>query len=229
MNTRSAALILGALTLISVACGSTTNTTTATTAASIQEAPTTLVAQDTLTAVFPTETSTTRFQDPVAAATAFATDYAGFVNPLVGPYQAGDSRSGEVEVRSTANGPVTTVFVRQLGPDDSWWVLGAATPNITLSKPGWFDSISSPVALTGTGSAYEGTISTQVREDDNNQPLGEGFVTGGSIGMGPFDGTLAFTKPTKPYGAVVLYTQSQEGADVGHTREVGVLRIRFSS
>ena len=229
MKTRTAALIVGALALVAVACGSTTDTTTATTTTSSTEAPTTLVARDTLTAVFPTEAGTVRFQDPVAAATAFATDYAGFVNPVVGPYQAGDARSGEVEVRSTATGPVTTVFVRQLGTDASWWVLGAATPNITLSEPAWFASISSPVTLKGTSSAYEGTVSTQVREDDNDQPLGEGFVTGGSMGMGPFDGTLTFTTPTQGYGAVMLFTQSQEGPDAGHTREVGVLRVRFGS
>ena len=229
MNKRTAALMLGALALVAVACGSTTKTTTATTSSSTTEAPTTLVTRDTLTAVFPTEASTARYQDPVAAVTAFATDYAGFVNPVVGPYQGGDSRSGEVEVRSVADGPVTTVFVRMLGSDNSWWVLGASTPNINLSEPAWFASISSPVVLKGTSSAYEGTISTEVREDDNDQPLGEGFVTGGSTGMGPFDGTLAFTKPTKGYGAVVLSTQSQEGSDAGHTREIGVLRIRFSS
>ncbi len=47
--------------------------------------------------------------------------------------------------------------------------------------------------------------------------------------MGAFDGTLAFTKPTEECVAVVLSTQSQEGSDAGHTREIGVLRIRFSS
>jgi hypothetical protein len=232
MKQRAAALMLAALILVAGACGSSTKTTTsATTATSAPttQAPTTVVERDTLTAVFPTEASTARFQDPVAAATAFATDYAGFVNPVVGPYQAGDSRSGEVEIRSTTTGPATTVFVRQLGTDNTWWVLGASTPNITLSEPVWFASISSPVTLKGTSSAYEGTVSTQVREDDDNQPLGTGFVTGGSMGMGPFDGQLAFTKPSKGYGAVMLSTQSQEGADAGHTREVGVIRVRFAS
>lgn len=228
MNKRSVALLLGSLALVTVACATSTTTPPAATTS----APTTkvsVVPNDTSTAVFPTEASTARFQDPVAAATAFATDYAGFVDPVVGLYQAGDSRSGEVELRSTTAGPVTTVFVRQLGPDNSWWVLGATTADINLSEPVWFASISSPVALKGTSSAYEGTVSTQVREDDNSHPLGEGYVTGGSMGMGPFDGTLTFTKPTKKYGALMLYTKSQEGTDAGHTREVGVLRIRFGS
>ena len=191
MNKRTAALMLGALALVAVACGSTTKTTTATTAttaSSTAETPTTRVAPDTLTAVFPTAASTARYQDPVAVVRAFATDYAGFVNPLVGPYQGGDSRSGEVEVRSVAAGPVTTVFVRMLGSDNSWWVLGASTPNINLSEPAWFASISSPVTLKGTSRAYEGTVSTQVREDDNDRPLGEGSVTGGSRGWGPSRG-----------------------------------------
>lgn len=181
------------------------------------------------TAVFPTGSGAARLTDPVAVATAFATDYAGFVNPVVGPFERGDARSGEVAIRPAASGPVTTVLVRQIGSDGRWWVLGATTPAITLHSPTWFAPISSPVTLKGISSAFEGTVQTQVREDGSDRPLGQGFVTGGSTGPGPFEGTLAFTKPTQKYGALVLYTTSQEGAPVGHTREVMVIRVRFGS
>ncbi len=174
--------------------------------------------------MWPTTASSTRYQTPEAAAQGFATDYLHMVNPVVSPFQQGDARSGEVPVQPSATGSVTTVLVRKLGPDNSWWVLGAGTAAINLTEPAWNAAISSPVTLKGTSVAFEGTVRTQVREDDNNKPLGEGFVTGGSTGMGPFDGTLAFTKPTAKYGAVVLDTISAEN---GMVMEAMVVRVRL--
>jgi hypothetical protein len=154
----------------------------------------------------------------------FATDYLHMVNPVIGQFRQGDARSGEVPVKSSATGPATTVLVRQLGSDDSWWVLGAATASISLTEPAWNASITSPVTLTGTAMAYEGTIQTQVREDDTSKPLGEGYVTGRGDAMGPFSGSLAFTKATAKYGAVVLYTIS---AKDGSVVEATVVRVQF--
>src|SRR5689334_12156148 len=82
------------------------------TSAPATSAPATLPV-DTSTAVWP-PAGGARYTEPVAAAKGFATDLLGFVDPVVGVYQAGDSRSGEVEVRPVATGPVTTVVVRQL-------------------------------------------------------------------------------------------------------------------
>jgi nucleoid-associated protein YgaU len=70
-----------------------------------------------------------------AAATGFATELVGFTDPVVGEFQQGDARSGEVEVRAAADGPVTTVLVRQVGSDDTWSVLGAATAQIVPTTP----------------------------------------------------------------------------------------------
>src|ERR1019366_1717605 len=60
------------------------------------------------TAIWPFALTVTRFSDPVLAAEAFATDYLGFTSPLVGFFQQGDSRSGEVPVKDTPTAPVTT-------------------------------------------------------------------------------------------------------------------------
>jgi len=146
------------------------------------------------------------------------------VNPVIGQFQQGDARSGEVPVQPSTTGPVTTVLVRQLGPDNSWWVLGAGTAAINLTAPTWNASISSPLALKGTSMAFEGTVQAQVR-DDNNAPLGKGYVTGGTTSMGPFSGSLAFAKATTKYGAVVLYTTSAEN---GAVMEAAVMRVRLS-
>jgi hypothetical protein len=237
MRRSTVLLVLAAVAFGPVACGDDdATTTTAPTVTSTPTSDTSVpgtstddVAVDTSTAVFPTAASDVRFDDPVAAATAFATDYAGFVDPVVGEYQGGDARSGEVEVRPSADGPVTTVFVRMLGPDDDWWVLGSATANIVLTTPGLEDPITSPVDLVGSASAYEGTVLVEIREDGNDEPLGTGYVTGGSTEMGPFEGSVTFDDPAEPYGALVLFTQSQEGTGAGGTQEIGVLRIRFGS
>ena len=174
--------------------------------------------------MWPTTASGTRYQTPEEAAQGFAVDYLHMLSPVISQFRQGDARSGEVPVQPSATGPVTTVLVRKLGPDSSWWVLGAGTAAINLTEPVWNASISSPVILKGTSMAFEGTVQTQVREDDNSKPLGEGFVTGGSKGMGPFNGTLAFAKSTSKYGAVVLDTIS---AEAGTVMEAMVIRVRF--
>jgi hypothetical protein len=203
--------------------GNSTRTAATSTTATTTSVATTLPV-DTSTAVWPFASSATRYSDPVSAARGFATDYVGFTNPVVGAFRQGDSRSGEVPVQAKATGPVTTVLVRQLG--DSWWVLGASTPNIQLSSPAALTAISSPVRLQGTSTAFEATVNTQVRQDAGTEPLGTGTVMGGANGqMSPFDGTLAFSRPTTASGAVTLLTRSAEDGSVA---EATVVRVKFA-
>ena len=211
---------LGMLLVSAAACGNNTSpSSTPTTAATSTTSP----EPASWTAVWPTTMSHIRYGLPEAAALGFATSYLHILNPVIGQFQQGDARSGEVPVRPSTTGPVTTVLVRQLGSDNSWWVLGAGTAAINLTAPTWNASITSPVALKGTSMAFEGTVQTQVR-DDNNAPVGKGYVTGGSTSMGPFSGSLAFAKATTKYGAVVLYTTSAEN---GAVVEAMVMRVRL--
>ena len=146
-------------------------------------------------------------------------------NLVINGFKQADARSGEVPVPPNATGPVTTLLVRPLASDTRWWVLGAGTTSINLSAPVWNATISSPVTLSGTSVAHEGTMQTQVRQDDTPRPLGEGYVTGGSSAMGPFNGSLTFTKPTTKFGAVVRYTTSAENGEV---MAALVIRVEFS-
>jgi len=176
-------------------------------------------------AIWPFASTGTRFSEPVAAAKTFATDYLGFVDPVVGRFQQGDARSGEVAIRPQASGPVTTVLVRQLNADGSWWVIGAATDNIQLAAPQALASISSPVTVSGTSTAFEATVNVEIRQDDAIGPLAEDFVMGGSMGtMAPFSKGIAFRSPSADAGAVVLKTLS---AKDGAIWEATVVRIRF--
>jgi hypothetical protein len=202
-----------------------TTLTTPTTAPGTTAAPPPTVPPDTSTAVFPYASSGTRYADPVEAARAFAVDFVGFTDPLVGEFRQGDARSGEVEVLPTADGPVTTVSVRQLGTDGTWWVLGAATDNIATDAPGPGDTISSPVTVSGNAVAFEGVVNVEIRQDGSRQPLGTGTVMGGGDILRPFSGQITFSRPSADYGAVVFLTRSEQD---GRVWEATVIRVGFS-
>ena len=176
-------------------------------------------------AVWPFASSSVRYTDPVRAATGFADHYLGFTHPIAGTYMAGDSRSGEVPIRTRDGGPVTTVMVRKLAPDDTWFVLGATTPNLQLQAPAWNASISSPVTLSGQSTAFEATVNVEIRQDGNLKPLTTDIVMGGANGqMGPFSKAVAFAEPTARAGAIVLKTIS---AMDGSVNEAAVTRIQY--
>jgi len=230
-------VMLGFLILVA-ACSSSSKPTTPSTTTSASASSTTTATSATTTtspqaalsiAVWPTAASGDRYNAPKAVARAFALDYLHFVDPIVGQFRQGDVRSGEVPIRTTAEGtapgPVTTVIVRQI--DASWWVLGATTPNIVLTQPAALATIGSPVQLRGTSTAFEATVNVSIRQDDAAKPLVESLLMGGSNGrMGPFNATFPFASPTSSYGAIVLYTISPAN---GHVAEATVIRVRLSS
>ena len=220
-----AALLLGALAL--PACSddggksatSTTRrpTTTATAAPPTTATPTTAV-ESTAEAVWPWASSSTRYPDPLAAARGFATDLVGFTDPVVGEYRAGDSRSGEVDVRAKATSAPTTVLVRQI--NGSWWVLGSTTADIQVTQPAAGASISSPVTMAGTSTAFEATVNVHLVADGAAgtpaTPLASTFVMGGSMGdLLPFAGSLEFASPgAGTSGSLVFLTFSSEDGRV---------------
>lgn len=230
-------LIVG-FSIIVAACGSsskpatpsttTSSAATSTTAAAATTTSTTSPQAVLSSAVWPTAASGVRYNAPITLARAFAVNYLHFVNPIIGQFQQGDTRSGEVPIRTTAEGtalgPTTTVIVRQI--DGAWWVLGAATPNITLTQPAVLATINSPVRLRGTSTAFEATVNVSIRQDDAATPLVESTMMGGSNGeMGPFNASFTFAPPTNSYGAIVLYTISSAN---GHVAEATVIRVRLS-
>jgi hypothetical protein len=176
-------------------------------------------------AVWPDAGGDERYDDPVAVAVAFATDFVGFTGAVGGEFRQGDARSGEVDVRPSADGPVTTVLVRQVTGDDTWWVVGASTASIVLESPEVLASVTSPVALSGRSSAFEATVQVELRVDGRRPAHASGFVMGGGgIELEPFQGSLAFDPPVVGAGALVLFTDSAED---GSIREATVIRIRF--
>jgi hypothetical protein len=191
-----------------------TTTTTEASSTTSSSATTVPVTVDVASPIWPRVDTSQRFDDPVAAARSFAVDFVGFVDPIVGEFQAGDSRSGEVAIKPAAQGPTTTVLVRQL-EDNTWFVLGSSTDDVVLDSPTAGVLIECPVHLTGTALAFEGHVTVAVRADAVEEPIGTGFVTGGGGPAAPFDGTVACDLNVLDdgvhYGAILLTTEG--GAD----------------
>ncbi|MFN8052633.1 MAG: Gmad2 immunoglobulin-like domain-containing protein [Acidimicrobiales bacterium] len=201
-----------------------TTTTTSTTSTTTTTTTTTTPPSALTSAVWPSADSVQRFGDPVDAARSFATDFAGFTAPVVGPFNAGDSRSGEVEVRPRADGPVTTVLVRQLAADTSWWVTGAVSGDIEVDQPQVLATVTSPLKLSGRARGFEGTWKVVLLADGTRTPLAQGVVTGRGDGvLGPFESELTFTR-SGGWGDVLFTTDSAEN---GQVWQAAVLRVQF--
>ncbi len=210
-------------------CGgaATTTQTSTSTTATTGPAGTATVPPDAsvVTAIWPTAASPTRYPTPESAARGFATGFLHMVDPVVGSFRQGDTRSGEVPVRPDPNGPETTVLVRQLTPADTWWVLGSATAAISISQPATLAAVSSPLTVRGTSTAYEATVNVSLRLDDGTVPLVEGTAMGGANGqMAPFATTLVFAAPTGRWGALVVSTIS---AKDGTVAQATAIRVRL--
>jgi hypothetical protein len=175
-------------------------------------------------ALWPSATGSVGYTEPVALVNDFAEQIVGMPDPDVGPYRAGDSRSGEIEVRAEPGATlVTTVLVRQLGPNDLWWVLGAASADITVDTPRPLEVVASPLALTGTALAFEGTVAVALWEDGATAPLATTFVTGsGAPPAGPFTGELTFGQPATHGGSLVFTSASGEDGAVIEFAALGV-------
>lgn len=174
--------------------------------------------------VWPDPAGTDLYDDPLDAVAGFAEDLVGFVDPVYGEFQAGDSRSGEVEVRALPDGPVTTVGVRQLS-DDSWYVLFAASSEVELTEPAAASAIDTPLQVAGQARAFEGQVRIAVFERGDTDPLGEGFVTAGSgEALEPFTGEVEWDNPGGGWGAVVAST---EGGPDGNTWAASAVPVGF--
>lgn len=174
--------------------------------------------------------SSDQWNDPVFTAERFLRDYVGFTRLIMGEFQQGDSRSGEVTATTRKNGPVTTVLVRQLGSNGGpFTVVGATTDNIVLERPTAMEEVTSPVHIEGRSTAFEGNVVIEVREDGQLNKDGNKGLTpliGGSMGeMGPLLGDVPFAHTEATGGAVIAYTDS---AMDGAREEASVVRVLFA-
>jgi hypothetical protein len=183
-------------------------------ASDLPSAAPSLPAAEAATVVWPDPGGTLRYGAPEEAAAGFAEELAGFTDPVYGEFMQGDSRSGELEVRPIPDGAVTTVLLRQL-TDGNWYAIGAMSSEIVLDLPRAGDPITSPVALSGSSRAFEGTVEVVVRSHGSAEALGTGIVMGGSgPDLGPFNGSIQWNNPGSGGGVLLLFETSAKDGSV---------------
>lgn len=184
--------------------------------------PASISADEARTVVWPTVGGGTLYADPAEAARGMATGLAGFTDPLVGAFRQGDSRSGEVDIRPSSTGPVTTVLVRQMS-DGHWYAIGASSDDLQLSIPDVGTAVSSPVTVSGRSRAFEGTILVTVLAQGDPEPLGRRPLMGGGDALRPFSGTVSFDAPDHATtGAIMLTTESAKDGSIWQATVVPV-------
>ena len=139
--TRTLLALVAALTLLS-SCGSTTSTdsatTTTTTIGTEPETPTSEVVAKEQPAIWPR--ADVVFATPEEAARDFVTSALG-VAPVLGEFEQGDAHSGEIEVFSPGEGANPRavsrgrLLLRQLGPDNGWFIIAAVNDNASITAP----------------------------------------------------------------------------------------------
>lgn len=186
-------------------------------------APSTSVPADTEQAIWPFADGD-RYDTPEAAAQSFAVDYLDYTETSLGEFAAGDDRSGEIEVRAGEGlAAFTTVMLRQLS-DDTWWVIGAVSPDIQPTTPASDATITSPVSLTGSSLAFESNVNVEIRVVDSVEPIVTDFVMGGSMELGPYAKDIEFADPGVERGVILMRVLSMKD---GGCEAATVTRVRF--
>ncbi len=141
------------------------------------------------------------FASAAQAAVDFAQNYLGMPDAAAVPVD-----TNRVTIRPRPDRGPATVVILETRADGSWVVRGAHSEHIRLDSPTAASTITSPVAVTGTSTAAEGTINGSVRAVGSTEALGPtAVVTGGSFdGMAPFNGTITFDPGGRSDGVLVL-------------------------
>lgn len=125
---------------------------------------------------------------PEEAATDFVEQVLG-VPAVLGEFQQGDQRSGEIEVfvagendQPATRWPRAVLFLRKLGPANSWFVIGAASEHVTIDTPTVGDVVA-PGRLTveGVGRGFEATLVVEVFVPGTAEPLDQVVTFGGAL------------------------------------------------
>lgn len=95
---------------------------------------------------------------------------------------------------------------------------------ILIESPAKGDEVSSPITITGWGSAFENTLAVDVL-DEAGVRLGQGFVIVDTDlgGYGPFEGTVEYSLPSQAQmGRVQVYSISPRDGAIEHLSSVTV-------
>lgn len=173
-------------------------------------------------------------KDPQMVAARFASDFVGWEK-----IETTDSlRSGSSETEWSAEVIFRPIIGERRIPgaphhlmliglegsrEPAWFVASLRSDNIEVNTPKNGDVVTSALRVTGRGVAYEGTIQTEIRADDNGS-LHKGFLTAGAYELAPFQAELEFDSPSSPSGILIL--SGDTGAEEPPP-DVTVVRVRF--
>ncbi len=207
--------------LLSTACdddgGQIVTTTTAATSPATSAAPaTTAPGELEQPAIWPA--GDVVFATPEDAASDFISTILG-VPAVLGDFVQGDARSGEMVVFLTdgerdLDSPRATLVMRQLGPSDGWFVIGAVSDGASISEPTSGAIVSpGPVAVSGKARGFEATIVVEAFLAGSSDKLDQVVAQAGN-----FDELLPFTVTLKLDGAesgdiVVLFVRGTVGLE----------------
>jgi hypothetical protein len=87
-------------------------------------------------------------------------------DPLLGEFQQGDARSGEIAVlfageTGELDPPLVAgvLLLRQIGPTDGWYVIAAASDGAVIDTPAALEEVpAGTVTVSGEGRGFEGTL-----------------------------------------------------------------------
>jgi hypothetical protein len=147
------------------------------------EPPTTEPAAPEQPAIWPA--AGTVFTTPEAAAADFVESVLG-VPAVLGPFEAGDQRSGEIAVYSPGEGsePVERglLILRRLAPDDGWFVLAAAHDTSTVTTPVAGSTVpAGPITVSGLGHGFEASMTVSARIAGVAEPIDAEHTMAGSM------------------------------------------------
>lgn len=218
MRTRAVALASALCASLALsACGGTGSTNTTTTVLTSQPAA----------AIFPYYADGVRYVSATALVSAFATNVLKMAGPTTGSLHRRSSTSGYVDVVASGGGAPTTVNVTKVNGDNSWWVTGATSVDVTVTSPTAGSRVSSPLALAGSSTAFEAVLNVAIYADGSSTAISTTTVMGGSNGViAPYSGSINFPATSARYGTLICYTRSAKD-DVGSTVAAAAVRIRF--
>ena len=176
--------------------------------------------------------------DAAVTAEAFARDYIGMLDPVVGDAEPAGDGEVTVDLRQRgedgrplgAAGPVTVVTLRSFASSDGpvWSAVGARSANVVVDEPAAGAQIASPLTVRGRATGYEGTVAAEVREDGMaaGQHLGQEVGIAGTGGeLGPLALAVPFDRPAGGAGALLVTTDT--GRDGVGVWEATVVKVVF--
>lgn len=139
--------------------------------------------------------------------------------PELGEFQQGDARSGEIVVFFPGESEGATpserglLALRQLGPDDGWFVIAASSAAANIAAPAASAEVAAgSLAVTGEARGFEATVVVSAFPSGDDEALIDREIAtgGGFADAEPYSATLDLSG-TAPGQVVVILVQGGTG------------------